>query len=402
MAGSGVAGFWSYVHADNEAGEGQILRLADKVRAAYGLLSGEDLEIFIDRDLNWGDEWASRIDGALLSATFFIPIITPRFFQSTACREELLKFRAEADRAGLERLLLPVYWVKVPELERPDGPDDEAMALVAERQREDLREVRLSDENSAPYKAAVDRLASSLLEIVASIDAKSAASVVADFGDAGLREGPGGDRQGCDEHSGHQDGDEPGLLELLAEGEEAMPRLSQALERLSELIEEVGKIAQAGSEDMRKADARGAGFAGRLRTSEQVAAALDGPAAEIAAVGHSYAADLVRVDPAILTLIDLASEAGPEEAADVAEFVSTVLSAADAASSSLAELEELVRSLDDTARLSRAFRRPAKTMKAGLLGILDGRSVIEQWARKIEELGLEPPDEPSDDESGEN
>ena len=78
----------------------------------------EDLELFVDREaIQWGEEWAARISGAIAGTTFFIPIVTPSYFTSNQCRQELLKFVRDASRLGLEQLVMPVYWVTVPEVE---------------------------------------------------------------------------------------------------------------------------------------------------------------------------------------------------------------------------------------------------------------------------------------------
>jgi len=84
-----IAGFWSYAHADDKNDGGAVVRLAKRVMSEYALLSGEWLRLFIDRDLEWGDEWKRRIDQALQETTFFIPIITPTYFISEECRREL-------------------------------------------------------------------------------------------------------------------------------------------------------------------------------------------------------------------------------------------------------------------------------------------------------------------------
>jgi len=61
-----AVGFWSYVHADDEAEGGRIRRLAERIRNEYSVLTGEDLAIFVDReDIAWGDEWRRRIADAL-------------------------------------------------------------------------------------------------------------------------------------------------------------------------------------------------------------------------------------------------------------------------------------------------------------------------------------------------
>jgi hypothetical protein len=74
MSSETAYGFWSYAHEDNELDGGNILVLAHLIKEEYNLLSGEPLELFIDRDgIAWGEEWRKRIDSSLVQTTFFIP-----------------------------------------------------------------------------------------------------------------------------------------------------------------------------------------------------------------------------------------------------------------------------------------------------------------------------------------
>src|SRR5688572_8146065 len=69
---TGIAGFWSYVHSDDAADGGRVTSLSDHLRAQYQLLTAESLALFVDRrSLDWGDEWANRIDAAIAGTTFF-------------------------------------------------------------------------------------------------------------------------------------------------------------------------------------------------------------------------------------------------------------------------------------------------------------------------------------------
>jgi hypothetical protein len=115
---TGAAGFWSYVHTDDAADHGLIRLLAERLRGEYQLLTGESLQLFVDRtSLQWGDAWDKRIKEAIAGTTFFIPIITPGYFKSAACRAEMLNFVGGAKRLGLESLIMPVYWSPVSELD---------------------------------------------------------------------------------------------------------------------------------------------------------------------------------------------------------------------------------------------------------------------------------------------
>jgi hypothetical protein len=50
-----AAGFWSYARDDNKSDGGAILELARLIKEEYELLSGDPLELFVDRDsIAWG------------------------------------------------------------------------------------------------------------------------------------------------------------------------------------------------------------------------------------------------------------------------------------------------------------------------------------------------------------
>src|SRR6476646_8592984 len=163
---SEAVGFWSYVQQDDAGDGGRIAALANDLRAQFRLLTAEKLQLVLDRkSLLWGEAWKERIDSAIAGTTFFIPIITPSYFQSPECRRELLKFAREAERLGLGQLLLSVYWVRVPELEEnPEESPDEAIRLVAKYNWQDLRDERLEERDSSAYRKAVAALAAELVK----------------------------------------------------------------------------------------------------------------------------------------------------------------------------------------------------------------------------------------------
>lgn len=215
-----IAGFWSYVRADDENDGGSIVRLADRVMDEYALLSGDSLRLFVDRDLEWGDEWKRRIDQALQETTFFIPVITPRYFKSDECRRELVKFKSASEEFGVEQLLLPIYYIEVPDIE-DEQPTDALMAYVKSAQRVDLRELRLNNESDAAYRTMVNSLASRLLKIATETEAAGATATPSTESGSGtssaLAHAAG---QAPDDEGGGGPSGEIGFLEVLAAGEE--------------------------------------------------------------------------------------------------------------------------------------------------------------------------------------
>lgn len=81
-----TSAFLSYVHADDEMSGGLTAEIARQLSDQYHALTAEPLSLAIDRDLKPGDEWERWIDEAIARATFFIAIITPRYFRSRQCR----------------------------------------------------------------------------------------------------------------------------------------------------------------------------------------------------------------------------------------------------------------------------------------------------------------------------
>jgi F-box protein 11 len=161
--------------------------------------TGEAFEIFQDRnDIAWGQQWKSRIEDALDAVTFLIPVITPAFFKSVACRAELERFLNREESLGRRDLVLPVYYIESVTLNNEARREQDPLAkAVAARQYADWRELRFEPLSSpevgrrlaAIAKQIVDALERSQPSLSGS--AARARNVVA----AGPTEGKGGRTQ---------------------------------------------------------------------------------------------------------------------------------------------------------------------------------------------------------------
>lgn len=112
--------FLSYTRFDDQHDGGAIsqfrLRLANAVRA----VTGKPFEIFQDVDgIGLGEPWAEKLDETLEEVRFFIPILTPSYFNSAPCRDELEKFLKAEENAGRKDLILPIYYIRSPKSKRP-------------------------------------------------------------------------------------------------------------------------------------------------------------------------------------------------------------------------------------------------------------------------------------------
>lgn len=161
--------FWSYTHEDDQRLRGYVTRLSERIRDEYAVSSGDDLEVFLDRNsLAWGEMWRTKINDALGSAPFLIAVVTPKFVKSQECRRELLTFVAESKSRGFSRLLLPILLIDVPGLS--EDSEDEVLALLARTQYVNWTRLRLKSEEDPEVLAAVNGLALRIMELQAEVE----------------------------------------------------------------------------------------------------------------------------------------------------------------------------------------------------------------------------------------
>lgn len=150
--------FLSYTRIDDEFFGGAITSLRKFIELGVRVVTGNrNFNIFQDVDgIQFGEQWQKRLDQAITDTSFLIPIITPLFFQSSACRDELKKFVEHEKALGRNDLILPIYFVTAPLLEEADLLKDDALASeIHKRQRYDWRSQADLPINDPKVRAAV-------------------------------------------------------------------------------------------------------------------------------------------------------------------------------------------------------------------------------------------------------
>lgn len=143
MQSSPVA-FLSYVRDDDAHEGGRLSQFNERLAGEVKMQTGETFQIFQDRThITWGQQWQARIDNSLDATTFLIPVLTPSFFKSEKCREELERFLEREEQLGRGDLILPVYYVECAVLSDLEKRAKDPLAtLLATRQHIDWRELR--------------------------------------------------------------------------------------------------------------------------------------------------------------------------------------------------------------------------------------------------------------------
>jgi hypothetical protein len=161
------AGFMSYVRSDDANDNGRISELRKRLEGEIRVQSGDNtFHIFQDReDIAWGQQWAQRINESLDAVTFLFPVITPGFFKSTACRDELKRFLDREKQLRRKDLILPIYYVDTPLLSNAaKRKADELGSLIADRQHADWRDLRFEPLDSPHVGRVLAKLAKEVVD----------------------------------------------------------------------------------------------------------------------------------------------------------------------------------------------------------------------------------------------
>ncbi len=175
--------FMSYVHLDDEREGGQLTAFREILSREVASLTGGSFTIFQDRnDIRWGASWQQRIKESLDSATFFIPIITPSYFESPSCRSELEQFLARENSMDRADLILPIYYITFELLNDPiRQAADPLVKAIAARQLEDWRELRHEPFTAPAVRQRIKRIANDLASALPSVSAAVASTQTLGF-----------------------------------------------------------------------------------------------------------------------------------------------------------------------------------------------------------------------------
>lgn len=158
------AAFMSYVREDDK--NGRLSEFRERLEDEIRMQLGEPFPIFQDRtDIQWGENWKVRIEDAVDAVTFLVPIVTPSFFRSLPCRNELQRFLQREKMLGRSDLILPVYYVDTALLNDDTArAGDELATLIASRQYADWRNWRFEPFSSPEVGRLLARMASQIQE----------------------------------------------------------------------------------------------------------------------------------------------------------------------------------------------------------------------------------------------
>lgn len=160
--------FFSYTHHDNQTDGRYLTRLCERLEKEVHSQTGKPFRIFIDHsDIHPAQPWKERIERALDTSKLLIPIITPSYLASAACREEFERFRQREAALGRNDLIFPIYYIACPAM-RQTNPTDTIVGEVRARQYIDWRDLRGKRLNTSAVHDEIKRIAEQIHDILKS------------------------------------------------------------------------------------------------------------------------------------------------------------------------------------------------------------------------------------------
>jgi uncharacterized protein YegL len=158
--------FFSYAQVDDEHTGGAASALRADLESALRVVMGRKVTIFQDREsIAWGQAWEERIATTLAGAKALVTLVSPSFFASYHCRDEVEAFLGVERLLGRTDLVLPLLWVNRP-IERLPVETRDMARLLATRQQVDWSQLRFEDRRSGGMRRAIHLLAERLADVL--------------------------------------------------------------------------------------------------------------------------------------------------------------------------------------------------------------------------------------------
>lgn len=176
--------------------------------------------------------------------------------------------------------------------------------------------------------------------------------------------------------------DEPGFMDVLADGESALTEVAVVLERASAAMAETGSLSEAAGERTAQSDARGGGFGGRLLVTRQLANDLRVPTEVLDTSAGEFLEQVQRMDAMMQYMFSRWAQ-DPEDVQESREFGEGILSLIDAAEESESGINNMIQGARTLRGVSRDLSPVAKSIVISLNRMLQGTATMGAWREPL-------------------
>ena len=355
------------------------------------------MELFIDREtINWGQEWRKAIQLGLKTAIIFVPVLTPNYFNSQSCRNELNDFLILSAREEESKLILPLMYVEIPEL-MSDRSEDSLVNRISELQVHEWGG-RFFNRGTGAYRKCVNELATRLCRANEAINARymeesreaeekesTLATAVDSKHASNQLDAP--DAHPTDAMRKFEEGSEDsGLIDSIATFTEIMTDSTDLLNAMCGDIAETGEIANQYTEEIDELNERNAKPVDFAFLFKRMGKDLSIPADSIYQKGQELYRNISAVNTDALNIIGkLQQFSSSDDAMSGArvEFENNINVLVQSSQQARSGLRTMDSSLGSMIGISRDLNTPLKRIQAGIHSVLDACNLIDAWKQAI-------------------
>lgn len=359
----GVRAFISYARVDNVSYAKVVDHLKADIEARFHAHTGRKLEIFVDRDsIGWGVDWRSKIRDSVRSATFFLPIVTMRFFESEACRDELITFYENARQLGVTELILPIVLAGADRISSEDERSE--VQLIDRLNYKNIEDAWIEGYESAAWnrliQSMVKELASQIEVAESSLAAAESAAIDSDQNAEPML-------MDHDQDQNEQPAD------LMALGTD-VTELTEVTHELRDAMESFTSAAQTSSWQT-------SGLSQKQQQSAivRMAHTLRKPAEDLFTTGSKLQKKVASTDVRLRAIVSELRSIDIDQAQQQLNSLLESFSGLEAAVNVPSQLAELTKMLQLTAVMNVSMRASVKPAVAGLQAVESALSIIQSW-----------------------
>ncbi|WP_370969231.1 toll/interleukin-1 receptor domain-containing protein [Amycolatopsis sp. cg9] len=366
-----TSGFWSYVRDDDVSTKGKLSEIREDLIGMYALETGDQLKIFQDTEsIGWGESWENALGYGISRTVFFIPLVTPNYFKSEACRKELLAFYQLCQARGIDGLILPII-ISGKDKIRIDH-EDEVVRIIAKSNYESFEDIWPSGRGGEAWISGVRRLARKLIEAERRVEEQLPAILENELQASGY------DASGSRVAQLEGAEESPGLIEIAEEFEPLMPLVEESVQRaVTDFTTLAGLLAQFGDQ------AKRAGNNPNLYKSTiiNMAKSIEGPTAEFVESASEAQRFVLQADQIFKRYRSIVNSEQDERI--MAQFRAQL----DSGTRDLREVATIADQLDDVSQLiasveniSTVLRRSLRPANRGIRMLSDAARTVASWA----------------------
>ncbi|WP_100523161.1 TIGR02391 family protein [Mycobacteroides abscessus] len=186
-----------------------------------------------------------------------------------------------------------------------------------------------------------------------------------------------------------EDDDEAGTLDLIAVAEDAMPELKATIEEMAECLTRIGSVTREHTPKINAA-AQLPNMSGRLVVVNALADALTPPARRFRELAADYVGQMVELNGGIdaFTHIQPVADMSVDDQAQYLFLAEAVRGLRDAAKAGFSGAADLSQSFSNTAKLSRALKKPSADIRDGVRQMRSVQHYFDEWVEGFKEVGV--------------